>query len=650
MISVQNLSMHFTGDDLFTDITFLIREKDRIGLVGKNGAGKTTLLKLICGIEQPSKGEVVIPQGVTIGYLPQEKNVNSTKTVIDEALSAFDEYHQLERDSERIQQELADRTDYESAQYQKLIVKLTNITDRLTLLGGNSIEGEAERILVGLGFDHDDMLRPMREFSNGWQMRVELAKILLKKPNLLLLDEPTNHLDIESIQWLEGFLKSYYGAILMVSHDRAFLDNITIRTVEISNGKIYDYKVPYSEYVGLREERVDMQRSAYENQQREIKNIEAFIERFRYKATKAKQVQSRVKQLERMEEIEVDDIDKTAIHFKFPPAPHSGTVTLELEGVSKAYGDNQILNNVNLLIPRGEKIAFVGRNGEGKSTLSKIIVGVLDHGGTVKLGHEVKIGYYAQNQQDMLDMNKTVFETLDDVAVGDMRLKVKALLGAFLFRGDDIDKKVKVLSGGEKARLSLAKMLLFPTNLLVLDEPTNHLDMLSKDILKNALIQYDGTLIIVSHDRDFLQGLTNKVYEFRKPNIKEYIGDIYDFLEQKNLSHLKELEMAKQKTKVVETAPQSQNKINYERKKQFDARFRKIDKEIQRLEDAIGKLEKELADLDNVMAHPDEHPEVNVDNDWYWAYGKKKEEMQALLDDWGEKQMEREELEKEFNS
>ncbi|MCQ2301740.1 MAG: ABC-F family ATP-binding cassette domain-containing protein [Bacteroidales bacterium] len=650
MISVQNLSMHFTGDDLFTDITFLIREKDRIGLVGKNGAGKTTLLKLICGIEQPSKGEVVIPQGVTIGYLPQEKNVNSTKTVIDEALSAFDEYHQLERDSERLQQELADRTDYESAQYQKLIVKLTNITDRLTLLGGNSIEGEAERILVGLGFDHDDMLRPMREFSNGWQMRVELAKILLKKPNLLLLDEPTNHLDIESIQWLEGFLKSYYGAILMVSHDRAFLDNITIRTVEISNGKIYDYKVPYSDYVGLREERVDMQRSAYENQQREIKNIEAFIERFRYKATKAKQVQSRVKQLERMEEIEVDDIDKTAIHFKFPPAPHSGTVTLELENVSKAYGDNQILNNVNLLIPRGEKIAFVGRNGEGKSTLSKIIVGVLDHGGTVKLGHEVKIGYYAQNQQDMLDMNKTVFETLDDVAVGDMRLKVKALLGAFLFRGDDIDKKVKVLSGGEKARLSLAKMLLFPTNLLVLDEPTNHLDMLSKDILKNALIQYDGTLIIVSHDRDFLQGLTNKVYEFRKPNIKEYIGDIYDFLEQKNLSHLKELEVAKQKAKVVETAPQSQNKINYERKKQFDARFRKIDKEIQRLEDAIGKLEKELADLDNVMAHPDEHPEVNVDNDWYWAYGKKKEEMQALLDDWGEKQMEREELEKEFNS
>ena len=650
MISIQNLSMHFTGDDLFADISFLIREKDRIGLVGKNGAGKTTLLKLICGLEQPSKGDVIIPQGVSIGYLPQEKNVNSEKTVLEEALSAFDEYHQLERDAERLQQQLAERTDYESTQYQKLIEKLTNLNDRIALLGGSSIEGEAERILVGLGFDHDDMPRPMREFSNGWQMRVELAKILLKKPNLLLLDEPTNHLDIESIQWLEGFLKSYYGAILMVSHDRAFLDNITIRTVEISNGKIYDYKVPYSDYVGLREERVDMQRSAYENQQREIKNIEAFIERFRYKATKAKQVQSRVKQLERMEEIEIDDIDATAIHFKFPPAPHSGKVSLELNHVGKAYGNSQILKDVNLLIPRGEKIAFVGRNGEGKSTLSKIIVGVLDHEGEVKLGHEVKIGYYAQNQQDMLDMNKTVFETLDDVAVGEMRLKVKALLGAFLFRGDDIDKKVKVLSGGEKARLSLAKMLLFPTNLLVLDEPTNHLDMLSKDILKNALIQFDGTLIIVSHDRDFLQGLTNKVYEFRKPNIKEYVGDIYDFLQEKNLSHLKELERAKQQVKVVEQVPQSQNKINYERKKQFDARFRKIDKEIQRLEEAIGKMETELAALDAVMASPDSHPEVKVDNDFYWSYGKKKEAMQALMDEWGEKQIEREEVEAEYKS
>ena len=650
MISVQNLSMHFTGEDLFTNINFLIREKDRIGLVGHNGAGKTTLLKLICGLEQPSKGDVIIPEGITIGYLPQEKNVNSTKTVLDEAMSSFDEYHQLEAEVERLQQEMMNRTDYESREYQRLIEHLNLLNDRLAMMGGNSIEGEAERILVGLGFEHDDMQRPMREFSNGWQMRVELAKILLKKPNLLLLDEPTNHLDIESIQWLEGFLKTYYGAILMVSHDRAFLDNITIRTIEISNGKIYDYKASYSDYVGLREERVDMQRNAYNNQQREIKEIEAFIERFRYKATKAKQVQSRVKLLEKMEEIQVDDIDKTAIHFRFPPAPHSGKVTLELNHVGKAYGDNVVLNDVNLLIPRGEKIAFVGRNGEGKSTLSKIICGVLDHEGEVKLGHEVKIGYYAQNQQDMLDMNKTVFETLDDVAVGDMRLKVKGLLGAFLFRGDDIDKKVKVLSGGEKARLSLAKMLLFPTNLLVLDEPTNHLDMLSKDILKNALIQYDGTLIIVSHDRDFLQGLTNKVYEFKKPHIKEYIGDIYNFLEEKNLSHLKELEIAaKQQPKVATPEPVSQNKLNYERKKQIDAKLRKVDKEIQRLEDAISKLEAELAEQDAIMANPTEHPEVKIDNDWYWAYGKKKEELQRLMDDWGERQIERESVVAEYD-
>lgn len=648
MISIQNLSMHFTGEDLFTDISFLIREKDRIGLVGKNGAGKTTLLKLICGIEQPSKGDVIIPQGVTIGYLPQEKNVASDKSVLEETLTAFDEYHQLEYEAERLQQELAERTDYESAHYQKLIEKLTALNDRIAMFGGNSIEGEAERVLVGLGFGHEDMSRSMREFSNGWQMRVELAKILLKRPNLLLLDEPTNHLDIESIQWLETFLKSYYGAILMVSHDRAFLDNITIRTVEISNGRVYDYKASYSDYVSLREERVDMQRSAYNNQQREIKEIEAFIERFRYKATKAKQVQSRVKQLERMEEIEIDDIDSTAIHFKFPPAPHSGKVSLELNHVSKAYGEKQILKDVNLLIPRGEKIAFVGRNGEGKSTLSKIICGVLDYEGEVKLGHEVKIGYYAQNQQDMLDMDKTVFETLDDVAVGDMRLKVKSLLGAFLFRGDDIDKKVKVLSGGEKARLSLAKMLLFPTNLLVLDEPTNHLDMLSKDILKNALIQFDGTLIIVSHDRDFLQGLTNRVYEFKKPSIKEYIGDIYDFLKEKNLNHLKELEQAKQQVKVVVPVAQSQNKQNYERKKQFDARFRKIDKEIARIEDEIAKMESEIAELDAMMSNPPAGKQI--DNDFYLSYGKKKEGLQALMDQWGDKQIEREELEAEFNS
>ena len=635
MISIQNLSVHFTGQDLFTDINFMIREKDRIGLVGKNGAGKTTLIRIIAGLEQPSHGNVVMSDDVTIGYLPQEKNVHSTKTVLDETMTAFEEFHQIEKKLAQLQDELSQRTDYESDSYQKLCERMSAFNERLTLIGGHNVEGEAERILVGLGFDHEDMLREMNEFSNGWQMRVELAKILLRKPKLLLLDEPTNHLDIESIQWLEGYLKNYYGAILMVSHDRAFLDHITIRTIEISGGKIYDYKCAYTEFVERREERIDMQKAAFDNQQREIKEIEAFIERFRYKATKAKQVQSRVKQLEKMDMVEIDERDNSVMHFKFPPAPHSGKVTLELNHVSKSYGEKNILNDINLLIPRGEKIAFVGRNGEGKSTLAKIICGVLDHTGEVKLGHEVKIGYYAQNQQDMLDTEKTVFETLDDVATGDMRVKVKSLLGAFLFSGETIDKKVKVLSGGEKARLSLAKMLLFPTNLLVLDEPTNHLDMLSKDILKSALIQFDGTLIVVSHDRDFLQGLTTKVYEFKKPHIKEYIGDIYDFLEEKRLKELDDLNR-QQKVQQQQAPVVSQNKIDYEAKKADEREKRRVEKEIKKLEEQIDVLEKELAELDEVMANPSAHPEVKVDDNFYWNYGKKKEDLQYLIDKWGE--------------
>ena len=635
MISIQNLSIHFTGQDLFTDINFLIREKDRIGLVGKNGAGKTTLIRIIAGLEQPSHGGVVMSDDVTIGYLPQEKNIHSTKTVLEETMTAFEEYHQIEKKLAQLQDELSQRTDYESDSYQRLCERMSALNERMTLIGGHSAEGEAEQILVGLGFDHEDMVREMNEFSNGWQMRVELAKILLRKPKLLLLDEPTNHLDIESIQWLEGYLKNYYGAILMVSHDRAFLDHITIRTIEISGGKIYDYKCAYSEFVERREERIDMQKAAFDNQQREIKEIEAFIERFRYKATKAKQVQSRVKQLEKMDIVEIDDRDKSVMHFKFPPAPHSGKVTLELSHVSKSYGEKNVLNDINLLIPRGEKIAFVGRNGEGKSTLAKIICGVLDHTGEVKLGHEVKIGYYAQNQQDMLDPEKTVFETLDDVATGDMRVKVKSLLGAFLFSGETIDKKVKVLSGGEKARLSLAKMLLFPTNLLVLDEPTNHLDMLSKDILKSALLQFDGTLIVVSHDRDFLQGLTTKVYEFKKPHIKEYIGDIYDFLEEKRLKELDDLNR-KQKVQQEAKPMVSQNKIDYEAKKIEEREKRRLEKEIKKLEEQIDALEKELAGLDEIMANPTAHPDVNVDDNFYWNYGKKKEELQYLIDKWGE--------------
>ena len=630
--------MQFTGEDLFTDISFMIREKDRIGLVGKNGAGKTTLIRLLCGLEQPYKGDVIMSDDVTIGYLPQEKNVHSTKTVLDEAMTAFEEYYEIERQLAKLQDELSNREDYESASYQRLCEKMSHLNERLAIMGGHSIEGEAEQILIGLGFDHNDMNRKMNEFSNGWQMRVELAKILLRKPKLLLLDEPTNHLDIESIQWLEGFLKNYYGSIFMVSHDRAFLDHITIRTIEISCGKIYDYKCSYSEFIERREERIDIQKAAYDNQQREIKEIEAFIERFRYKATKAKQVQSRVKQLEKMDVVQIDDQDKSAMHFKFPPAPHSGKVTLELNNVSKSYGEKNILNNINLLIPRGEKIAFVGRNGEGKSTLSKIIAGVLDYEGEVKLGHEVQIGYYAQNQQDMLDPDKTVFETLDDVATGDMRVKVKSLLGAFLFSGEAIEKKVKVLSGGEKARLSLAKMLLFPTNLLILDEPTNHLDMLSKDILKSALLQFDGTLIIVSHDRDFLQGLTNKVYEFRKPNIKEYIGDIYDFLEEKKMKELDDLNK-KQKSQPITENTVSQGKLDYELKKQNDREIKRIEREIKKIEEQIETLENEIAEMDNIMSSPDEHPDVNLDNDWYNLYGEKKNKLQALMEQWEEKAM-----------
>ena len=629
--------MQFTGEDLFTDINFMIREKDRIGLVGKNGAGKTTLIRLLCGLEQPYKGDVIMSDDVTIGYLPQEKNVHSTKTVLDEAMTAFEEYYEIERQLAKLQDELSNREDYESASYQRLCEKMSHLNERLAIMGGHSIEGEAEQILIGLGFDHNDMQRQMNEFSNGWQMRVELAKILLRKPKLLLLDEPTNHLDIESIQWLEGFLKNYYGAIFMVSHDRAFLDHITIRTIEISCAKIYDYKCSYSEFIERREERIDIQKAAYDNQQREIKEIEAFIERFRYKATKAKQVQSRVKQLEKMDVVQIDDQDKSAMHFKFPPAPHSGKVTLELNNISKSYGEKNILNNINLLIPRGEKIAFVGRNGEGKSTLSKIIAGVLDYEGEVKLGHEVQIGYYAQNQQDMLDPEKTVFETLDDVATGDMRVKVKSLLGAFLFSGEAIDKKVKVLSGGEKARLSLAKMLLFPTNLLILDEPTNHLDMLSKDILKSALIQFDGTLIIVSHDRDFLQGLTNKVYEFKKPNIKEYIGDIYDFLEEKKMKELDDLNK-KQKVQPAENIV-SQGKLDYELKKQNDREIKRIEREIKKIEEQIEAVELEIAEMDDIMSSPDKHPNVTLDNDWYNRYGEKKAKLQNLMEQWEEKSM-----------
>lgn len=603
MISVNNLSIHFTGTDLFSNVSFLVNDRDRIGLVGKNGSGKTTLLNIIYGYLVPQQGDVVVPSGTHIGFLQQEMDTHSTRPVIDEAMTAFAEILRLEESIRQMTKEIADRTDYHSKEYNRLIHQLTDANERFMIVGGQSMKGETEKVLTGLGFRRSDFHRQVSEFSSGWQMRVELAKILLQKPEVILLDEPTNHLDIESIQWLEEYLKDYFGAVVLVSHDRAFLDNVTKRTIEISLGQIYDYKASYSDFVRLREERLEQQVSAYNNQQRQIHQIERFIERFRYKSTKARQVQSRIKMLEKMEDIGIEEIDKSAIHFRFPPAPLSGKVALEAINLSKSYGDIQVLRNLNFAVINHDRVAFVGRNGEGKTTLSRLIVRELEFSGILKYGHNVKIGYFAQNQEDYLDPEKTVFETIDDIAVGDIRKRIKAILGAFLFSGETIDKKVKVLSGGEKSRLSLAKLLLTPSNLLVLDEPTNHLDMQSKDILKNALIQFDGTLIIVSHDRDFLQGLTNKVFEFRDHKIKEHLGDIYDFLEYRKVENLKQLEVFNKEAKARETIA-SDNKISWEKKKQLEKDQRKLNSQINKCEEKIGHIEAELKKLDLLLSNP----------------------------------------------
>ena len=535
MYSVQNLSIHFTGTDLFKSISFLINEKDRIGLTGKNGAGKSTLLKIISKEMNPSSGEVIIPNGKTIGYLPQHMVTDSQSSIIEETMTAFAHHIKLEKHIEHLTAQLAERDDFESASYSKLIEELNVANDHFHILGGQSREGASEKVLAGLGFDKTQLHHAVNTLSGGWKMRIELAKILLQQPDLILLDEPTNHLDIESIQWLESFLANYQGAVVLVSHDRAFLDGVTNRTIEISGGKIYDYKCSYSKYVAQRQELLNHQRANFDNQQKEIKEIEDFIERFRYKATKAKQVQSRIKMLDKMDRIEVDLMDKSSIHFRFPPAPSSGKVVVEAKHYAKSYREKEVLKQLDFVILKNEFIAFVGKNGEGKTTLAKSIVNELRYDGELKLGHNVKIGYYAQNQADLMDENKTVFETIDDVAVGEIRKQIKGILGSFLFRGEDLDKRVKVLSGGEKSRLALAKLMLEPVNLLVLDEPTNHLDMQSKDILKAALLKYDGTLILVSHDRDFLKGLSNKVFEFKNKGIKEHLGDITYFLEKRRL-------------------------------------------------------------------------------------------------------------------
>lgn len=635
MISVNQISVHFTGEYLFDNVSFIVNERDRIGLVGKNGAGKTTLLKIFAGLLEPEKGSVAYPSGTTIGYLPQELITGSRKSVLDETLTAFDEVKSIEKTIKKLAEELAHVTDYSSDAYGKLVDKLNRANEQYKIHGGETIQADAERVLTGLGFDHADFERCMSEFSGGWKMRVEIAKLLLRQPSLLLLDEPTNHLDIESIQWMEDFLLSYKGAVILVSHDRAFLDNVTMRTVEISLGKIYDYKASYSDYVLMREERLESQIATYNNQQKQIEQIESFIRRFRYKSTKARQVQSRVKMLEKMDKVEIDESDASSIRFLFPPAPSSGKVSVHIEKVSKNYGSKQILSDIDLIVPKGEKIAFVGRNGEGKTTLVKILLNQIEFTGKVALGHNVIAGYYAQNQVEMLDGEKTVFQTIDDVAVGDIRPKIRALLGSFLFGGDTIDKKVKVLSGGEKSRLALAKMLLSPVNLLVLDEPTNHLDMVSKDILKNALIRYNGTLILVSHDRDFLQGLTTKVYEFKNKVIKEYIGDIYYFLNSKKIDSLKELERNKTH-KPIENKPLviSDNKLNREKKKDIEREQRKVLNKISSCEQLIERLETDIEKIDKVLTDPEKYKEALNDQKIFENYQKLKYHLKTEMDKW----------------
>ena len=627
MISVNNLSVQFTGTDLFKNVTFNIADHDRVGLVGMNGAGKSTLLKVLCGWQEPESGTLVMASGQTVGYLPQEMVPDAVGTVIDEALTAFSQLDELEREQERLTQEIAERTDYESDEYTRLLERHNDVTEHLSMLGGGRRREAAEKVLLGLGFRHDDFERPVAVFSGGWQMRVELAKLLLRHPDFLLLDEPTNHLDIESIQWLEGYLQSYTGAVVLVSHDRTFLDNITKRTIEITAGRIYDYKCPYSEYVVQMQERRASQMAQLTNQQRQVAQIEAFIERFRYKATKAKQVQSRVKMLERMEKIAVDEVSTESIHFQFPPAPHSGKIVVECSRLGKAYGEHQVFDGVDLLLTAGKKVAFVGRNGEGKTTLAKILVGdINDYTGTYRLGQGVVLGYYAQNQAAMLNLEKTVFETIDDIAQGDIRPKIRNILGSFLFADDDIDKKVKVLSGGEKARLALAKLLLTPSNLLVLDEPTNHLDMNSKDILKNALLQYTGTLIVVSHDRDFLSGLTDELYEFRDGAVHEFKGDIMEFLdaakEARESVAVKEMKSAKEV---------SASKQAYEQSKERERERRKLQNVVKQKEKEIEDLERLLAEKDALLAsgQPQE-------TSFYDEYQRLKRELETKMEEWEE--------------
>lgn len=633
MISVENLEVEFGAKPLFQNVSYVINDKDRIALVGKNGAGKSTMLKIIAGLQQPTGGVVAVPKDTTIGYLPQVMVLSDEHTVMEEAMQAFDHITEMQLRLEKMNNELAERTDYESESYMQLVERFTHENERFQMMGGMNFHAEIERTLMGLGFARSDFDRPTKEFSGGWRMRIELAKLLLRKPDILLLDEPTNHLDIESIQWLENFLSTRANAVVLVSHDRAFINNVTNRTLEISCGRIYDYKVKYDEYVNLRAERREQQLRAYENQQKEIADIKDFIECFRYKATKAVQVQSRIKQLEKIIPIEVDEVDNSSLHLKFPPAMRSGDYPIICENVRKAYGDHVVFHDVNLTIKRGEKVAFVGKNGEGKSTLVKCIMNEIPFDGTLKVGHMVQIGYFAQNQAQLLDGELTVFDTIDRVAKGDIRLRIKDILGSFMFGGEASEKKVKVLSGGERSRLAMIKLLLEPVNLLILDEPTNHLDMRSKDVLKEAIRDFDGTVIVVSHDREFLDGLVEKVYEFGGGVVKEHLGGIYDFLKKKNIESLNELQLSSSpttKTSAPAEKETSSNRLSYEQQKEQQKKIRKLEKAVSVCESEIEGLETQIAELEAQMATP----EGAADMQLYEKHGALKKQLDETVERW----------------
>ena len=647
MISLDNLTVSYGGWTLFDNISFLINPKDRIGLVGKNGAGKTTLLRIITGEQQPTTGAVTLNGDCTIGYLPQTMRVADTTTLVEETAKAFEEVLRLEAEIEALTREIAERTDYESPEYEQLLHRLNDAQDHYHILGGETRDADIEKTLLGLGFKRSDFGRATSEFSGGWRMRIELAKLLLRRPSIFLLDEPTNHLDIESIQWLEDYLKNYNGAVLLISHDRAFLDNVTNRTVELSLGKITDYRVSYSKYVVLRAERRAQQVAAYENQQRMIEKTEEFIEKFRYKPTKSNQVQSRIKQLERLDRLEIEEEDLATLNIKFPPAPRSGQIVAEISEAGMSFGEKHVFSGANFVIEKGDRIALVGRNGEGKTTLARMLIGQLTPTeGSVRLGANVNIGYYAQNQDDLMDGDFTVYDTLDRVAVGDIRTRLRDILGAFLFRGEDIDKKVKVLSGGERARLAMARMMLEPRNLLVLDEPTNHMDMRSKDILKNAIMKYDGTVVVVSHDREFLDGMVEKVYEFRDGGVKEYLGGIYYFLEKRKLESLQEVERRDAPAKTALKAAESgaSGKLSYEQKKEQEKQARKAKKAVETIEAELAGIEKQIAEYDAKFAAAAEYNEAD-----YKAYNELKNRYEHQMHEWEKASYELELIEEQYN-